>query len=158
MAPTAKRAAKTITTKTRCKPLTNPVCSAFFIEFVFLSFHYFAFLRCKSTSTPPAITAVKARAMPAVLSLVAGISGSSAEAPSPHSVPAGSPAPFHPAGRLNLGFCVASACSVSACVWSDESGAFGLAASGCDGACSVSSPAGFCESSAKSSSRQSCVP
>lgn len=158
MAPTAKRAAKTITTKTRCKPLTNPVCSAFFIEFVFLSFHYFAFLRCKSTSTPPAITAVKARAMPAVLSLVAGISGSSAEAPVPSFCSGWVPCSVSSCWPAKSGFCVASACSVSACVWSDESGAFGLAASGCDGACSVSSPAGFCESYAKSSSRQSCVP
>ena len=158
MAPTAKRAAKTITTKTRCKPLTNPVCSAFFIEFVFLSFHYFAFLRCKSTSTPPAITAVKARAMPAVLSLVAGISGSSAEAPVPSFCSGWVPSSVSSSWPAKSGFCVASACSVSACVWSDESGAFGLAASGCDGACSVSSPAGFCESSAKSSSRQSYVP
>lgn len=158
MAPTAKRAAKTITTKTRCKPLTNPVCSAFFIEFVFLSFHYFAFLRCKSTSTPPAITAVKARAMPAVLSLVAGISGSSAEAPVPSFCSGWVPCSVSSCWPAKSGFCVASACSVSACVWSDESGAFGLAASGCDGACSVSSPAGFCESSAKSSSRQSYVP
>ena len=158
MAPTAKRAAKTITTKTRCKPLTNPVSSAFFIEFVFLSFHYFAFLRCKSTSTPPAITAVKARAMPAVLSLVAGISGSSAEAPVPSFCSGWVPCSVSSCWPAKSGFCVASACSVSACVWSDESGAFGLAASGCDGACSVSSPAGFCESSAKSSSRQSYVP
>ena len=158
MAPTAKRAAKTITPKTRCKPLTNPVCSAIFIEFVFLSFHYFAFLRCKSTSTPPAITAVKARAMPAVLSLVAGISGSSAEAPVPSFCSGWVPCSVSSCWPAKSGFCVASACSVSACVWSDESGAFGLAASGCDGAYSVSSPAGSCESSAKSSSRQSCVP
>ena len=125
MAPTAKRAAKTITTKTRCKPLTNPVCSAFFIEFVFLSFHYFAFLRCKSTSTPPAITAVKARAMPAVLSLVAGISGSSAEAPVPSFCSGWVPCSVSSCWPAKSGFCVASACSVSACVWSDESGAFG---------------------------------
>ena len=65
--------------------------------------------------------------MPAVLSLVAGISGSSAEAPVPSFCSGWVPCSVSSCWPAKSGFCVASACSVSACVWSDESGAFGLA-------------------------------